>query len=186
MTSYKDIIAALPTMTSEQLAQIKGRVVMLAENGEHGTHDEEEILFRSIEDVLSGYSIMRKMGYTAFVARSRDYTTYMKNSSVVFEFVRENFPGIMKSQKHKLFTIFARLIVDHVKNMVVGEEGNRRPVPLALRTIVNHLDKVPALIHGAFPGYGESGLLTQIVGDDAFYRNQLDLDFVTPKEKRIS
>ncbi len=172
LESALDSIPSLSVKELEEVAhQVNGRLSWKKEASVLVGTGDEEILYRVMSDVLGEYGVHRKMKYSVFVRRSRDYKMFMEKSAMVFDFTKEFFPGVLKNQKPKLYTILVRIVTTHIKEMRIGE--SRKTLPMSMHTLITFLDQAPELIHSAFPGYMEVGLLSVLTSEKPFTADRL-------------
>jgi hypothetical protein len=155
MTDFASLLAAVPTLTPEQLARLQAAIkAALAVSGDGaaiGTESEpiaaipDEWLLAGLVDVLNSRGqpvtlaqITRQRGA---VARWR-----AKREGVV----RFLMPIRDRTGQLGLFKLGVGLLYDDMRRMGVP------PSPMA---VLAHLDRLPAVVDIALPGYAAAGLL---------------------------
>ncbi len=136
------IIAALPSLSPAELAQVGATVAHLSQQS--APTGRASPLYAAVTTVLGS-----QVPYTAF-ARSAVHEHWQKNASTVTEFISVNFPEAAAS------TVLTIAIMRYLVQLLVSDL-QRRHIPVSLGTVATHLARIPAVFETAFPGYLAAG-----------------------------
>ncbi len=141
-TTVGKIIAALPGLDANELAQVGAMVAHLAQkNAPQATASP---LYGAVSTVIGS-----QVPFQAF-ARTDAYGHWQKNEPTVNYFISVNFPEASTS------TVLTIAVMRYLVQLLVSDLMHRS-IPVSLGTVATHLARIPAVFKAAFPGYIESG-----------------------------
>lgn len=144
-----DIIAALPTLSASELAQVKTAIQVLSKEGERAeTNDSEEVVWRAFQTSAGKQGV--ELPPFERVKRSNAYKAFREGSVNVLRFVEQAFQPKSKTERVHALMICARALLRFLKQI---------QVPWAVSTIANNLCNVSAAIESAWPGYAQAHAL---------------------------
>ncbi len=136
------IIAALPHLTTSELAQVGAALAHL--NQQNAPAATASPLYAAVATVLGS-----QVPYQAF-ARTSAHEHWQKNEPTVSHFISVNFPEAAAS------TVLTIAIMRYLVQLLVSDL-QRRYIPVSLGAVATHLARIPTVFSSAFPGYIESG-----------------------------
>lgn len=153
---YKDIIAALPHLTSRQLLEVRKRVgaliaVTKAEQGAKEVADDW-----LLEGILAE---LRRQGLGTVIPPLQQlkglqaYKTYSAHSVQIRFWCEEQIPHLTQVEKQAYGLLIGKLLAKYVA----------RWAEVNLRVLLEQVKVVPEAIEAAFPGYAQAGLLKVVI-----------------------
>jgi hypothetical protein len=142
--TYAEILAALPTLSKADLAQIRGAADSLL--GPQGAPNEAPAT--PLLDVLQrALGLRLRHGFTT----AATYKHYKRGETAVVEFVAKAFPTACDNRVtyNGVLSLMMDCLLDDLKE---------RGVPISLGTVCSNLERMPEVFKAAFPGYIEGGL----------------------------
>jgi len=116
---------------------------------------EDELLYTTLIEVLAYKTKTVYMPFPIF--QKNQITLFKKFKTVSLDldtWIKDQFPGVTRTQKRRLYSIFSELVIDFI------DSG---PIPLSVKTVINSFQYLPGLIDKSFPGYLEAGLLDSLL-----------------------
>lgn len=163
MTSSKDVFNALPTLSSEDLMQVKARCEFLMsketkqqqqqQRRSPATSSKQESWWRALQYVANerfGFNLPPLAKLPAGdVRRLDDATAYIDR-------VCADLPNTSRTKLKRaaIERLCATILLDYLRN---GE------VPLNLRTVTQNSNKVAVAVEDQFPGYLENNILGLVI-----------------------
>lgn len=156
--TYDEIIAALPTLSLDQLEDLRKRIAALKSTApdRKWVAIEDDYLLQSIMEYLRATGYGHTIPPNFRIKDKSAYKSYSEKSLRVRAFLEEACPNMTKNER---FTL-ARLAVKCL-NMYLREFSE--PVACSLETMLVFVDKIPAAIDAQFPRYVEAGLLPFLI-----------------------
>ena len=147
------IIAALPTLSKPELAQIRAAAEALLGPTAAPNDNPATPLFDVIQHTLG-----LRTGLGNLPAAT--YKTYRRGETAVVEFVAKAFPQACDNRVtyNGMLSLMLDCLIDDLKE---------RKVPISIGTVCTNLERAPEVFKAAFPGYIEGGaaaIILQKVG----------------------
>lgn len=138
------ILAALPTLTKADLAQIRGAADSLLGPTAAPNKQAPTPTYDAITRTLG-----LRLPFVTF-ARTPTYKAYKRGEEAVTQFIAEVFPQVCDSRVtyNAVLSLMVECLMDDLK---------RRTVPISIGTVCTNLERAPEVLRAAFPGYIEGG-----------------------------
>ena len=161
----QSILKTLPRLTAEERKQVLEQATMMNlflkkdDNETYGSGEtygngrsEQELCYESFRSVLRDGGLSCPPWST--FQRLDILRHYEKGYQGLENYVSEQFSGVVRIERQKLYKIFGELLVSWMKE-------NR--VPMKIGLFFKNLNLVPELVSKAFPGYAEQGWLKVVL-----------------------
>ena len=142
------VLKTLPKLSAEELAQVQGRLGILAGISAAKVYDHGWLLVGVTEELRRRGLWMNKYPIPAKLLPEK----FTLKANTLQEFLLKGF-GKQKLQRAEC------LAIAMIATQTLADWLERGKVPLSPKTILFNLDKIPTALEHSFPGYWEHGLL---------------------------
>lgn len=173
MISYDDVIAALPSLTADQrrnvikAAKASGGIASDAPKDDQKKWQKKELtkeqcatldedwLFEGIYQCLYKRGMLTRSGGRYTLINSGGYKKYLEQREAVAEYLADVERQLPTKTRHRpvLARVFAEAMASYLESLRV----------FGITQMLSQIDKLPAAVEKAFPGYIASGLLSAIL-----------------------
>lgn len=138
-------------LSRDQLNELIARAKLLR-GSKSGEQEIDEQLLHDVICACVGPECPKGL---AQAKRTKVWPRFKQSTEIVIGYAREFKPRNLIELRAAL-KICIELLIDDIRNWT-------RPVPISYAVVVNNLNRIPAVVDAAFPGYRASGCLGFIV-----------------------
>tara|TARA_R100001143_G_scaffold63452_1_gene70570 strand:+ start:44 stop:583 length:540 start_codon:yes stop_codon:yes gene_type:complete len=152
-SAFKDITAALPNLSGDELAQVGALVSALRSMRTDVTPDLTKTM--ELVDMICKAVAKKTGGHTPmYVFRESNHFTPFKKRVENLESFFEKFGLTSKVERIALYTLLVNILIE---DLVLKE------IPVSVNTVANCIEQTPRLFAKQFPGYIENNYQSAVI-----------------------
>lgn len=144
------LLRGLPT---EDLQEVQARVKLLLNTSETPYDEEGELFWETLRKICKNQHLCTLVPHGVY-RKHIAYPYYHTGFKNVKGWTHNHFKKATYHQRRKVYKLYVGLLLDYFE---------RRKLIISAWTIGYNVDKIPALVNNAFPGYADAGLLHKVL-----------------------
>lgn len=154
LKGFQDLLAKLPGLSADELKQVKARVdALLSLAGAADPAYDDDWLTAGLFSELERRGLLSSKAPRQRLLKSVATKAFYTKSAELRRLLTDRAGATLNTAElYALGRVAARALADSFYN-----------TPVALKTLMMNIDKVPAALDAAYPGYLEAGLLRMVI-----------------------
>lgn len=151
---YNKLVARLPELTRDQLADLRRRsAFLLGHKEKSGGIKDQDWLLAGLIQVLNDRGLESTIPANFRIKNNRSFAAYTTQADRVMQLLSQAIPNMSATERLGIGVLAARALADYLQEWS----------SVSLESMLRNVSRIPEAIDAAFPGYIGSGLLSFVL-----------------------